>query len=54
VYQQNLIDDTIKFEYYGSKITQGDFIELGNHNDPNDIGIWASKDLERLKYILEE
>jgi hypothetical protein len=54
VYQQNLIDDTIKFEYYGSKITQGDFIELGSHGDPNDVGIWTSKDLERLKYILEE
>jgi hypothetical protein len=54
VYQQNLIDDTIKFEYYGSKITQGDFIELGSHGDPNDVGIWNSKDLERLKYILEE
>ena len=54
VYQQNLVDDTIKFEYYGSKITQGDFIELGSHGDPNDVGIWTSKDLDRLKYILEE
>jgi hypothetical protein len=54
VYQQNLVDDTIKFEYYGYKIMQGDFIQFGSQIDPNDCTIWSSKDLERNKYILEE
>ena len=54
VYQQNLVDDTIKFEYYGYKINEGYFIQLGSHIDPYDCTIWSSKDLERLKYILEE
>jgi hypothetical protein len=54
VYHQNLIDDTIKFEYNENPINEGCFIQFGDPFSPNNIGIWGPTDFERLEYILEE
>lgn len=54
VYQKNLIDDTIKFTYYGQEIEKGYMIETSPQLGGGDIGIWSPNDLKRFGFTIRK